>query len=307
LNTATDLQAFLQRQRLPPSFEETAKAWYLPFAGLLAGHQAAAGRPLLVGLNGSQGSGKSTVAALLVQLLADVHGLRALDLSIDDFYLSRRARQALAEQVHPLLATRGVPGTHDVSLLLETLQRLTRTRATVPVPRFDKATDDRKPGSEWAQLSAPFDVVIVEGWCMGTSAQSEEALRSPVNELEASQDPDGSWRRYINDRIRERYQALYDRMDIWIMLQAPSFKCVYGWRREQESKLADRLLQQDRDSHSDTRVMTDEQLGRFIQHYQRLTEHALATLPARVHYLFRLARDRSIIAMEQPQPVDLRS
>ena len=305
MNTKTDLQAFLRQQHLPPSFEETVIAWYLPFAGLLARHQAAFGRPLLVGLNGSQGSGKSTLTALLVQLLADDHGLRAIDLSIDDFYLSRQSRQLLASQVHPLLATRGVPGTHDVSLLLETLQQLARTNATVAVPRFDKASDDRLPESEWEQVTAPFDVVIVEGWCMGTPAQSDEALHRPVNELEAAEDPDGSWRRYINRQIHEQYQALYDLMDLWIMLLAPSFEYVHKWRSEQENKLADSLRKQGKDVYRDTQVMTDKQLSRFIQHYQRLTEHALAELPGQVNYLFRLDADRNITAQEQPNPVRL--
>jgi D-glycerate 3-kinase len=305
LNTETDLRAFLQRHCLPPSFEETANAWYLPLAGQLALHHATADRPLLIGLNGSQGSGKSTLAALLVQLLADVHELRALDLSIDDFYLSRRSRQALAEQVHPLLATRGVPGTHDVSLLLETLQQLTAANTAVAVPRFDKASDNRLPASEWQRVAAPFDVVILEGWCMGTPAQSDEALHAPVNDLEANEDPDGSWRRYVNRQIRERYQALYDLMDLWIMLQAPSFECVYGWRRQQETRLAESLLEQDRGVYSKTRVMSDRQLSRFVQHYQRLTQHALAELPGRVHYLFRLDPERRILALQHPRPVRL--
>ena len=305
MNTKTDIQAFLRQQRLPPSYEETVNTWYLPLAGRLAGHHAGAGRPLLVGLNGSQGSGKSTLAALLVQLLADVHGLRAIDLSIDDFYLSRRSRQALASQVHPLLATRGVPGTHDVSLLLETLQQLTQGTTTLAVPRFDKASDDRCPESEWLAVSAPVDVVIIEGWCLGVPAQRGEALHRPVNDLEAAEDPDGRWRRYINRQIHGQYQALYDLVDIWIMLQAPSFECVYKWRSEQENKLADDVLEQGKDVYRDTQVMTDQQLSRFIQHYQRLTEHALAELPGQVHYLFRLDDDRRIIALERPRPVSL--
>ena len=305
MNTITDILAFLRQQRLPPSYEETVNTWYLPLAGRLAGHHAGAGRPLLVGLNGSQGSGKSTLAALLVQLLADVHGLRAIDLSIDDFYLSRRSRQALASQVHPLLATRGVPGTHDVSLLLETLQQLTQGTTTLAVPRFDKASDDRCPESEWLAVSAPVDVVIIEGWCLGVPAQRGEALHRPVNDLEAAEDPDGRWRRYINRQIHGQYQALYDLVDIWIMLQAPSFECVYKWRSEQENKLADDVLEQGKDVYRDTQVMTDQQLSRFIQHYQRLTEHALAELPGQVHYLFRLDDDRRIIALERPRPVSL--
>ena len=102
---------------MPLSFLKTVDAWYMPLAEQISKHHAAAGRTLLIGMNGSQGSGKSTLAALLTRLLANNHGLKAIDLSIDDFYHSRQSRLSLANKVHPLLETRGVPGTHDVSLM----------------------------------------------------------------------------------------------------------------------------------------------------------------------------------------------
>ena len=283
---------------MPQSFLKTADEWYVPLAERIAKHHAAVGRTLLIGVNGSQGSGKSTLAALLVQLLVKNFGLKAIDLSIDDFYLTRQSRVSLANKMHPLLETRGVPGTHDVSLMCETLQQLTRENGEVSIPRFDKACDDRYPESEWDKVSAPFDIVIVEGWCLGTPAQTDEALHKPVNGLEANEDPDGSWRRYVNEQIKGRYQDIYQLMDIWIMLQAPSFECVYQWRLEQEQKLAASLPQ----DKQENRVMTATQIKRFIQHYQRLTEHSLQQLPGSVHYLFRLDADRRIVSSDEPQP-----
>jgi len=288
---------------LPLSFLKTIDAWYMPLAERLSKHQAAASRTLLIGVNGSQGSGKSTLAALLTQLLVENFGLKAIDLSIDDFYLTRQSRLLLAKQIHPLLETRGVPGTHDVSLLCKTLQQLTRENRAVSIPRFDKACDDRYPESEWDKVSAPFDVVIVEGWCLGTPAQTDEELHKAVNDLEAREDPDGSWRRYVNEQIKGRYQDLYQMMNFWIMLQAPSFEHVYRWRLEQEEKLAEKLLQGEQENSSRNRVMTATQINRFIQHYQRLTEHALKQLPGRVHYRFSLDADRQIVACDEPLPV----
>ena len=293
------LYSFLKEHRLPPSFLKTADEWYVPLAERLAKQHAVVGRTLLIGVNGSQGAGKSTLAALLTQLLAEDFGLKAIDLSIDDFYLTRQSRLSLAEKIHPLLVTRGVPGTHDVALMKVTLQQLTRKNREVSIPRFDKARDDRYPESEWNRVAAPFDIVIVEGWCLGTPAQTDEALRKPVNDLEAREDPDGSWRRYVNQQIEEHYQDIYQLMDIWIMLQAPSFDCVYQWRLEQEQKLAASLLQ----GEQENRVMTATQIQRFIQHYQRLTEHALQQLPGQVHYLFRLNADRRIVSSDEPRPV----
>jgi D-glycerate 3-kinase len=297
VNNDRNLHNFLKNNYLPLSFMETVDEWYMPLAERLSKHYASVGRTLLIGINGSQGSGKSTLAALLTQLLAENFGLKTIALSIDDFYLTRQSRLLLARQVHPLLETRGVPGTHDVSLMYATLKQLIRENSEVFIPRFDKSCDDRNPESEWGKVAAPFDIVIVEGWCLGTPAQTDEALRKPVNDLEAREDPDGSWRRYVNQQIKGRYQDVYRMMDIWIMLQAPTFDCVYQWRLEQEEKLADKLHQ----GEQENRVMTATQIKRFIQHYQRLTEYSLEQLPGRVHYLFRLDADRRIVSSVEPR------
>jgi D-glycerate 3-kinase len=297
-----NLLNFLKVHRLPQSFLRAVDAWYMPLAGQISRQHAAAGRTLLIGMNGSQGSGKSTLAALLAQLLAKNFGLQAIDLSIDDFYLTRQSRLSLANHIHPLFETRGVPGTHDVSLLCETLQQLTRENGEVAIPRFDKGSDDRYPESEWDRVSAPLDIVIVEGWCLGTPAQADDALREPVNDLEAREDPEGRWRRYVNQQLGEHYQELFQLMDLWIMLQAPSFECVYRWRLEQEAKLAARLAESKQQDRSRFRVMTAAQVSRFIQHYQRLTEYSLRQLPGRVHYLFSLDAERRIVACEEPRP-----
>ena len=293
------LQDFFTTQRLPPSFLQTIDTWYMPLAGKIAKHRQDAGRTLLVGINGSQGSGKSTLASLLALLLSENFGLRALALSIDDFYLSRAARLSLAEQVHPLLQTRGVPGTHDVALMRDTLQQLAGEGGTVRIPRFNKARDDRYPKGECDSVSLPCDIVLFEGWCLGTPAQANEALLQPVNDLEANDDPDGSWRRYVNEQIGAGYQQVYRLLDLWIMLQAPSFASVYRWRLEQETKLADSLAEGD-SSGARGRLMSGAQVGYFIQHYQRLTEHSLRELPGRVHYLFKLDEGRDIIGYREP-------
>jgi D-glycerate 3-kinase len=303
VKSASSLHNFLTEHRLPLGFLRSVHEWYMPLAERISRHHDAASRTLLIGVNGSQGSGKSTLAALLTQLLANNFGLQAIDLSIDDFYLTRKARLALASQIHPLFATRGVPGTHDVSLMCETLQQLTRENSAVAIPRFDKARDDRYPEREWDRVSSPFDVVILEGWCLGTPAQAAADLRKPVNDLEAHEDPDASWRRYVNQQLGGHYQDIFQLLDLWIMLQAPSFECVYQWRLEQEAKLADKLPESEPENSARNRVMTATQISRFIQHYQRLTEHSLQQLPGRVHYLFSLDADRRIVACDQPRPV----
>ena len=152
--------------------------------------RARTGNPetFVVGLCGPQGAGKSTLAAGLVHELAD-HGVTTAVLSIDDLYLTRRERRALAADVHPLLAVRGPPGTHDVQLGLDTFYRLARA-GPVQVPRFDKATDERKPHVEWPTLAGPAQVVLFEGWCVGARPQDAAELAQPINLLERDCDPE---------------------------------------------------------------------------------------------------------------------
>src|SRR6188472_2123866 len=80
-------------------------------------------RAALVGLSGLQGSGKSTLARQIAAA-ASAHGIATEVLALDDFYRGRGERAVLARTIHPLLATRGVPGTHDLALLDRTLRAL---------------------------------------------------------------------------------------------------------------------------------------------------------------------------------------
>src|SRR5690606_36221009 len=100
------IETFIEQERLPSGYLDTVERWFLPLAEQLLQKAASARGTLVVGISGSQGSGKSTLASLLVLLLRELMGLRAVNLSIDDFYLTRARRQELARDVHPLFATR---------------------------------------------------------------------------------------------------------------------------------------------------------------------------------------------------------
>lgn len=289
-----DITGFLRQQQLPDSYRQLIREWFAPLAETIKSHQKSAKRPLIVGINGAQGSGKSTLGACLQFLLEQQH-LRAVSLSLDDFYFTRNERQRLAEGIHPLLATRGVPGTHDIALARKTLSDLLHQHLPVFIPRFNKAADDRYPPEFAECINEPVDIILLEGWCLGASAEDETALAAPVNELEADEDPNGDWRRYVNEQLARFYPSLFDLVDIWIMLRAPSFDCVFNWRLEQENKLRDRAQNQ-------SRVMNEQQLSRFIKFYQRITQNTLDTLPGRVHYLFELNAERQIIKLTSTPP-----
>lgn len=293
--------AFLAQHRLPQSYLQHAQFWFDPLAGALALHQKGAGRAVLVAINGCQGSGKTTLCDYLRAVLEAEYGMQAVSLSLDDFYLTREERLRLAAEVHPLFATRGVPGTHDLGLLNRTLDGLLAPRDSTPVavPRFDKAVDDRRPPASWDTILPPVQLVLLEGWCLGARPQPAAQLAEAVNELERVEDPEGRWRVYVNEVLEREFLPLYQRVDQWVMLQAPSFACVHRWRLEQEQKLAATVTDSGPGAASGG-LMSDAELVRFIQHYQRLTEDCLARLPELVHYLYTLDEERQISAGSHP-------
>lgn len=289
-----DIQRFLDTQQLPLTYADTAQQWFEPLCERIKMHQNNAAQPLVVGINGSQGSGKSTLTAFITAYLESEYNLKAVALSIDDFYFDKSHRNGLAIKVHPLLATRGVPGTHDVQLALRTINQL-KQAGDVAIPRFNKATDNPFPQEQWPRCEGPVDVIILEGWCVGIKPQPVLALRDPINSLEENHDGLGIWRNFVNTELAGAYQQLFSLIDYQVLLKAPSFDCVFHWRLEQESKLRASTL-------ADTSgIMTDTQIATFIQHYQRLTEHALATLPASCDTVFNLNEDRDITSQDVTQ------
>ena len=248
---------------------------------------------LVLGICGSQGSGKSTLASALIQQL-ETRELRCATLSLDDLYLTHAERQQLARSVHPLLATRGVPGTHDVSMgcqIFDAARQLGQGQ-TLPFPRFNKAQDDRHPQAAWDVQQGPLDVLIFEGWCVGLSAQDDAALETPVNDLERNEDSDGAWRHYVNQQLAECYPALFERLDALLYLRIPGWSAVLDWRRQQEAETAAAS------TGKSNRIMDEAQLQRFIQHYQRLTQHALESLPQKADVVRHIDSDHQVLTQE---------
>ena len=235
----------------------------------------------VIGISALPGSGKSTLAACMVDI-ARQQGLRAATLSLDDFYLSGAQRRQLAQQVHPLLSTRGPPGSHDLPLALHTISQL-RDGHCCALPRFDKLADEPLPVRQWPQSGPRLQLLILEGWMLGVQAQEASALLAPVNPLERDEDADGRWRHWCNQRLQDDYPALWQQLDWWCLLQAPDWETVRGWRAEQEARLA---INQGRSG------MDAAALARFLAHFERVGRHALASLPARAALCIALDAQR---------------
>lgn len=251
---------------------DVTQALYQPIIARLTAAILRLPKPVVIGVSGAQGSGKSTLAALLACELRQ-HQLAAQAVSLDDYYLAKAQRKALAEHVHPLLAQRGVPGTHDISRALHDAKAVLN-ELPVSLPVFDKANDDRLADLPAQQL----DVLLVEGWCVGVPAQADADLLQPVNELEAQQDATGDYRRYINQQLAGSYAEYWQILQPLVWLQAPDWDSICQWRARQEQ----RLWQQR--GHG----MDDEALAKFMLPFQRITQVSWQQLPAIADYIVML-------------------
>jgi D-glycerate 3-kinase len=277
--TSDPIDSLIAAHGLPATYRDVVEQYWQPLATAIA-RKATSRHPLIVGINGAQGSGKSTLCAFLEVLLA-TRRLRAVTLSIDDLYLGKTDRQALAREIHPLFATRGVPGTHAPALGLDIIEAVLAGR-DFDMPRFDKALDDR---GQPERISGPVDVLLLEGWCVGCTPEADEELLDPVNALERDEDPDGVWRAVSNLWLRGEYRRLFDQLDMLVMLKVGGFDAVLANRTRQEEKL--------RAAHPDAPGLMDEAaLARFCQHYERLTRHMMEDLPRRADHLFLIGPDQ---------------
>ena len=257
---------------------------YRELAGLLVTDWLAS-TPRRVGLGGGQGAGKSTLGRLL-EAAGEVVGLRVCVLALDDFYLPRSDRLRLADTIHPLFETRGPPGTHDTAACHAALTGLVE-RGRCVVPRFDKGIDDRAGVRE---MEGPFDVVVLEGWCVGAAPSPASESSAPCNALEEFEDADGRWRTSIEQALRERYVPLWSLLDQLVFLRVPDLAAVRRWRLEQELARP-AALRLDADA-----------IDRFVQHYERITLRMAAAMPGAADVTVDLATDHSVAAIHYREP-----
>lgn len=242
-------------------------------------------RPPLIAIVGAQGSGKTTLA----RAAADRFG--AAQISIDDVYLTRAEREAMAREVHPLFVTRGPPGTHDLSLLQDLIDRLSAAGPDeeTAIPDFDKRGDDRRPPDRWRTFRGRPSAILIDAWCLAAPPEPEAALAGPLNVLEREQDPAGRWRRAVNGFVAGPYADFAARFDAVLFLQAPGFEVVLDWRCQQEADLLG--VAPDDLPHDERR-----RLAGFIQYFERITRRML-TDGVRSSVTVKLDRNRQPLAI----------
>lgn len=266
--------------------------FYIPFAAWLSQKRSTISDTLVVGINGAQGSGKSTMSHLVTEVLQQGFKLKTVVLSIDDLYKTREQREQMANDIHPLFKTRGVPGTHDTALGINLIKKIKALKMgeSLSYPVFDKSNDDRIQKMAWPSCQGPIDILIFEGWCVGAEAQTEEALKQNINSLEELEDTKGIWRHAVNEHLKTDYKALYNLLDCLVFLQIPSFNCVLPWRDLQERKRENKQ----RHVHEQRLMTTEAPLKRFIAHYERLTRFQIEELPGKADLVIKLGEDHQI-------------
>jgi len=225
-------------------------------------------KPLIIGLAGGQGSGKTTISSILTLILKKYFKLNVFKVSIDDFYKTRKDRKSLSKNKHSLLMTRGVPGTHDVDLMLNFFKKIKdKNFKSLQIPTFNKAIDDRYQKSFWYKIKTKPDVVIFEGWCVGARPQLNSQLKKPINSLEKVYDQGTKWRAYVNNQLKNKYKTLFNQLDGLLYLKAKNFSLLREWRLKQERKLWVQTK-----NKKNLKIMSSGDVINFMQTYQRITQ-----------------------------------
>ena len=234
-------------------------------------------------ISGSQGVGKSTLAIIIKLVIEKIYKKKVMILSIDYYYLSKNKRNEISKKIHPLLKTRGVPGTHDINKLRRHINNFNKQKFPISTPKFDKLKDDC---SKTLNKVTSAQILILEGWCCGTSAVEDKYLYKNINKLELNLDKNFVWRKYYNSILKNQYQSVFKMFDITIYLKPPSFAYVLKWRVLQEKNNAIKNNQK--------KLMNKKELSFFIQHYEKITKWMIKTMPAKADILINLDRNQKI-------------
>ena len=231
--------------------------------------------PLIIGLAGGQGTGKTTITSIITIILKKYFKLDVFKISIDDFYKTIKQRTLLSKNKHPLLMTRGVPGTHDIDIMLNFFKRIkVKNFKILKLPKFNKGADDRCKQSLWYKIQSKPDIVILEGWCVGARSQNSKELKKPVNSLEKIHDQNFKWRQYVNYQLKTKYKKLFNQLDYILFLKAKNFSLLRRWRLKQEKKLW--LKSKDK---KNLKIMNKSGVKNFMGTYQRITQQMFKDMP----------------------------
>ena len=247
-------------------------------------------RPFIIGLGGGQGTGKTTITSIISIILKKYFKLNVFKISIDDFYKTRKERFLLSKKLHPLLMSRGVPGTHDINIMLDFFKKVKKSKfKSLKLPKFNKAIDDRCKKKLWYLIKKRPDVIIFEGWCVGARAEKNNTLKKAINSLEKIDDLKLVWRKFVNQQLKSKYKKLYNHLNTLLYLKVKNFSLLQRWRLKQEKKLwlKNKKL-------SNNKIMSKKEVIRFMQTYQRVTQNMIKGAPKYASIILNLNSNHQI-------------
>ena len=278
----TKTEKFKNKNRMIKSFLIPVCFWIFK--------KASKKKPLILGLSGGQGIGKTTISSIITLILKKYFKLNIFKISIDDFYKTRKERFLLSKKIHSLLMTRGVPGTHDINIMLNFFKRVKKNNfKSLKLPKFDKAIDDRCKKSSWYTIKKRPDIIIFEGWCVGARSQKNSILKKPVNSLEKSNDQNLFWRKYVNDQLKKKYKKLFSYLDCLLYMKAKNFSLLQKWRLKQEKKLWIKSK-----NKKNLKLMSKGDVINFMQTYQRITQNMFGDAPKYASIIIKLNSNHQI-------------
>ena len=269
--------------------ERMIKSYLIPLCFWIS-KKANIKKPYFVGLAGGQGTGKTTTSSLIKIILSKYFKLDVFRISIDDFYKTRKERISLSKRIHPMLMTRGVPGTHDINMMLNFFKKSKSKKfKRLKLPIFNKAIDDRFSKKHWYDLKKKPDVIIFEGWCVGAKSEKNNTLKKTINSMEKTKDQKQIWRKYVNDQLKSKYKKLYSQLNCLIYLKAKNFSLLQKWRLKQERKL---WLKSKKNLN--TKIMSKDNVLTFMQTYQRVTQNMFKYTPKYASVIINLNSNHQI-------------
>jgi D-glycerate 3-kinase len=288
-----DCFKFIKSQETPTekfdNKDEMLKSFLIPMCFWIS-KKVNSKKPYFVGLAGGQGTGKTTISSIIKIILEKYFKLKVFKISIDDFYKTNKERLYLSKKVHPMLATRGVPGTHDVQMMLNFFKKAkSKNFKKIELPNFNKAIDDRFTKKHWYKIKEKPDVIIFEGWCVGAKAELNKTLKKPINSLEKVNDHKLIWRKYVNQQLKTEYKKLYSQLNCMIYLKAKNFSLLQKWRLKQENKLWLKTKKS-----SNLKIMNKGDVINFMQTYQRITENMFKNMPKYASVILNLNSNHQI-------------
>ena len=269
--------------------ERMIKSYLIPLCFWIS-KKANIKKPYFVGLAGGQGTGKTTTSSLIKIILSKYFKLDVFRISIDDFYKTRKERISLSKRIHPMLMTRGVPGTHDINMMLNFFKKSKSKKfKRLKLPIFNKAIDDRLSKKHWYDLKKKPDVIIFEGWCVGAKSEKNNTLKKTINSMEKTKDQKQIWRKYVNDQLKSKYKKLYSQLNCLIYLKAKDFSLLQKWRLKQERKLWVKSKK-----NLNTKIMSKDNVLTFMQTYQRVTQNMFKYTPKYASVIINLNSNHQI-------------